>query len=140
MIGISKSGSVVFIVATLLLNYINGHIIYLFPTNSLLVLTLFLLISSFLTYCYTFSNLSPSLLPFHLPTTIYLNTILLYHFIFLYFWIFLFPFLYYKFTILSLFYAHFFHTQNVISLSLSLSLSQFCFTSFLGIFFPVFVL
>ena len=61
----------VFIVATLLLRHINNHIIHLLSTLSLSLYSLFLLI--FLTYCYTFSNLFPSLLPFHLPTINYHN-------------------------------------------------------------------
>ena len=58
---LSKSWSVAFIVArlnaTFLLNNINGHIIHLFSTLSLLFLILFFLIN-FSTYFYIFSNFS----------------------------------------------------------------------------------
>ena len=64
--------SVIFIVATLLLSHINGHMVHLFPTISLLFLNLLLLIN-YVSYCYTSYNLSPSLLHFYLRTTFNLN-------------------------------------------------------------------
>ena len=57
--------SIIFIVATFLLNHISGHIIHLLPTFFFLSLNFFFFLLIFLTYCSTFSNISPFLLPFH---------------------------------------------------------------------------
>ena len=127
---ISKSWSILFIITTLLLSHISGHIIHQFSTFSLLFLTLFFHIN-FPTYCYTFSNFSPSFYLFISPLLSTLISLFLYPFIFLYFWLFLFPYSYYKFTILSLIlYIVFLHTKC----SFSLSLSKLCFSVFGGLF------
>ena len=68
---IYKSWNIAFIVTMLLLS----HIIYLFPTFPLSFLTTFFLIN-FLPYIYISSNISSSLLHFHLTTTLYLNVII----------------------------------------------------------------
>ena len=68
---------------------------------SLSLSQLFFFLLILLTYCYTFSNIFPSLLPFHFPTANYLISLFFYPFNFLYFWLFLFSSSYYKFPILS---------------------------------------
>ena len=105
------------------LNYISNHIIHLFPTISLLFLTLLLLIY-FVLYCYTFSNISPSHLPFQFSTTT-LMSLFFYPFLLLLFWFFLPPSYYYKFVILSPILHIFSHTKKLL-LSLSLSFTHFC--------------
>ena len=101
---ISKSLSVVFIVTTLLLSHISGHIIYLFPTIA---------IHYFKPQC-----------PFYLFISPLLSTLLslfIYPFLFLLFSLFLAPFYYYKYVILSPILYIFSHMKNVITFSLSLS-------------------
>ena len=78
-VSISKSWSVVFIIAKLLLNHINGHIINLFSISYFLFLNFYspytkkkLFFSLFVyIYCYTPFNISPLSLPFYFPTTLY---------------------------------------------------------------------
>ena len=120
---ISKIWSVTLIVAIFLLNHNDSHIIYLFPTISLLFLT-FLLLFNFVPY---FLKHFPILLPFYLSTTLNINVTrtLSLHIRFiltLLFWSF-----YYKFDILSLILYIFSHTKKGYY---SLSLSWFFF--FLG--------
>ena len=69
------SWNVVFIIVMFFLSHINSHFIYLFPTISLFILTLLLLIN-FVPCCYTFSNL-PSFYLFHFSTTLKFNITLL---------------------------------------------------------------
>ena len=69
---------------------------------------------------YTFSNLS-SPLPFHLPTTFYINIILLFSLHLPLFCLFLFTLFYYKFvTIYSILCMIFSHKKRFLSLSLSI--------------------
>ena len=70
---LSKNWSVKFIVTTLLLNHISSHITYLFSIIFLLFFDSFYLFINVVVYGYIFSNFPPSLLPFHLPTTININ-------------------------------------------------------------------
>ena len=100
---ISKSLSVVFIVTTLLLSHISGHIIYLFPTIA---------IHYFKPQC-----------PFYLFISALLSTLMslfIYPFLFLLFLLFLSPFYYSKYVILSPILYIFSHMKNVITFSLSL--------------------
>ena len=120
---ISKSWSITFIVATLLLRHISSHVTHLLPTLSLSLSQLFFFLLIFLTYCYTFSNIFPSLLPFHFPTTNYLISLFFYPFNFLYFWLFLFSSSYYKFPILS-------HIRCIVFSHIKCCFSQFFFSIF----------
>ena len=90
---------------------------------SLSLSQLFFFLLIFLTYCYTFSNIFPSFLPFHFPTTNYLISLFFYPFNFLYFWLFLFSSSYYKFPILS-------HIRCIVFSHIKCCFSQFFFFIF----------
>ena len=119
---ISKSWSVAFIVSTLQLSHISVHLIIIFfPNFPIIVFNIYFL---FYFNIYTFSNLSPPL-HFLLPTTLYINIILLLSLHLPLVCLFSFTLSYYKFvTIYSILCMVFFHKKKG-SLSLSLSLSQF---------------
>ena len=114
---ISKSLSVAFIVATLLLNHISDHIIYLFPTIMSLLhfhlsttfnLNVTLLISLSLLFLFIFIFTSNSLLLLLLLLLLFFNNK---------FWLFLSLFYYYKYVILSPILYIFSHVEKVITLS-----------------------
>ena len=114
------------------MSYISGHITYLFSIIFLLFFDSFYLFINVVVYSYIFSNFPPSLLPFHLPTTININITFFYPFIFLLFWLFLSPSFYYKF-------ANLFHSIHILSHKKVITLSLFLvfFFSFFGIFFKI---
>ena len=125
---ISKRWSVAFIVTMLLLSDNSSQIIHSFPTFSFL----FFFLINFSTYYYTLSNFFPLFYLFISPLLFTLISLLFYLFVFLYFFPFHFPSSYYKFIILSLILYIFAHIKGYI---LSISLSQFFFSFFGGIFY-----
>ena len=121
-----------FIVTTLLLSHVGGHMTYLFSTISLLFFDSFYLFINFVVYGYIFSNFFHSLLPFHLPTTIniYINFSLSSSFYFDYSY----PHPLTIKLLISFTLYIFYHTKRLL-LSLSLSLSLMFFFSFGSFFF-----
>ena len=108
---ISKSWSIVFIIVTLLLSHISGHIIHQFLTFSLIFFFnfFFLLLISQLNVILSLTFLP--FLSFHLPTTNYLNITFPQSFYLPLFLAFSYSPSYYKFTILNfILYIVFPHT------------------------------
>ena len=127
--------STIFIISTLLLNHISNHNIYIFPTISILLFTLFLLLILYFTVIFPLTFLPHfNLFIYSLLST--LMPLLLYPFDFLLFCLFLSSSSYNKFVIFScILYIFSPHQKCYLSLSLSLSLSCFYFSFFYGYLF-----